>query len=91
MDALTKELIFLSVMLNDHIKRISIEFLRLFWSAGCTKVRNLSSSFKIKFKSFIVLRQILLTNDALATTGTCFPIFVSIAAANDRLQSLKLT
>lgn len=89
MNALTKERIFLSVMLNDHIKRISVEFLRLFWSAGCTKVRNFSSSFKIKFKSLIVLRQILLINDALATIGTCFPIFVWIAAANDRLQSLN--
>lgn len=75
----------------DLKKHISIEFLRLFWSAGQTNVRNFLSSFKIQFKSFTVLQQISLINHALATTGTRSLIFVWIASANDRLQSLKLT
>lgn len=86
-----KSFISLCVMHNDHIKRVTIEFLRLFWSAGCTEVWNFSSSLKIHFKSFTVLWQILLINDALSTTGSRFLISVWIAAASDCLQSLKLT
>lgn len=82
---------FFKTDLSRTISLFSHSSICLFWSAGCTEVRNFSSSLKIQFKSFTVLRQILLINDALATTGSRFLISVRIAAANDRLQSLKLT